>query len=229
MLKQKKGTFCNVPLKMIEGFPPMRQTVFSWLCFHADKKMRCFPSIELLCQECGSKRTAVIEAIKYLEGVGYLKKKRRRNASTIYQIIIKDMEIKVTNSDDDKKLSTEDSGSPLNGHPEDLGSPFNGPRKSVKRTLTILTELNPLKDTHPDFSKTEKLGCLSLFDFFWKAYPVKRSKEAANKIFNKLKIDEILLQEILESIKLQKEERKNSKEKKELVPAWMNPGTWLKN
>lgn len=60
------------------------------------------------------------------------------------------------------------------------------------------------------------------FDTFWKAYPKKVGKGAAEKSFKKLKVDKDLLDVMLKAIENQKQSKQWSD--KQFIP---NPSTWL--
>jgi hypothetical protein len=67
-----------------------------------------------------------------------------------------------------------------------------------------------------------------LFDRFWEVYPNKKAKGQAIRTFDKLKITEELLNEIIEAIDLQKQEREIKEDRCDFVPPWKNPSTWLR-
>ncbi len=67
----------------------------------------------------------------------------------------------------------------------------------------------------------------SLFDIFWKSYPIKKSKSDAEKAFLKLKPDKELLDIMIQAIEDQKLERDMLTKRKEFVPDWKLPATWL--
>lgn len=69
----------------------------------------------------------------------------------------------------------------------------------------------------------KKKSCL--FDAFWKAYPKKTSKQEALKEWNKLKVDEKLLAQILDSLEKQKASVEWKKERGQFIPY---PPKWIK-
>ena len=60
------------------------------------------------------------------------------------------------------------------------------------------------------------------FDTFWSAYPRKVSKTQAKKVFDKLKVDEQLLEQMLSALEVQKQSKQW--QTKEYIP---HPSTWL--
>ena len=67
-----------------------------------------------------------------------------------------------------------------------------------------------------------KQGASDLFPLFWVAYPRKVSKVAAKKVFDKLKVDDSLLKQMLKALDVQKQSRQW--QTKEYIP---HPTTWL--
>jgi biotin operon repressor len=205
MLELEKGTFCTVPIKLVKGLPSPTQSVFMWICYHTNQEGYCWPSIELLAEESGLCRNATIKAIKELERIGIVFKKRRRNQSTIYKIIIKNQEV------DNQEVPNREF---LNMNP---GSTENKLYKVDNRYSNYNKELNS-KELNP---------ILCSFDDFWSAYPLKKSKEKALHSFIKLKIDDALLKTIIEALEMQKQEKIIKLQNKEFVPEWPLPATWL--
>ena len=67
------------------------------------------------------------------------------------------------------------------------------------------------------------------FDIFWKAYPKKRSKDAALRRWNSIKPDAGLLQTILAAIEQQKKSENWRKDGGQFIPypaTWLNAGAW---
>lgn len=67
-----------------------------------------------------------------------------------------------------------------------------------------------------------KQGASDLFLLFWDAYTRKVSKVAAKKAFEKLKVDDILLNQMLKALEVQKQSKQW--QTKEYIP---HPATWL--
>ena len=84
-------------------------------------------------------------------------------------------------------------------------------------------ESNPIQsesesESNPNTSRA------SAFDTFWKAYPKKSGKGAAEKAFSKLPAPASLLPKMLEAIELQKQSIQWQKENGQFIP---NPSTWI--
>lgn len=68
------------------------------------------------------------------------------------------------------------------------------------------------------------------FDKFWKAYPRKIGKDAAQKAFNKRNPDDNLLGEMLKAIEVQKTTEDWRKSDGQFIPhpaTWLNQGRWM--
>lgn len=85
------GKFAIVPCKSVEGLDPYCQTVYMWLCQHANDSNQCWPSIATLMAKCGIKsRSKVQDSIKTLSGKGLVKKDERKedgiSTSNLYEV-----------------------------------------------------------------------------------------------------------------------------------------------
>lgn len=65
------------------------------------------------------------------------------------------------------------------------------------------------------------------FEIFWKAYPKKKDKAVALKVWNRIKPDEELVQTILRAIAEQSGERAKLESMRKFTPDWKYPATWL--
>jgi hypothetical protein len=92
-MKYEKGSFITIPnQKFLSGLDPIAQTVFIWLCFHANQEGECFPSLLTISRESGMGKTSVKKAIVMLENQQLVIKENRKegkkNMTNLYQIII---------------------------------------------------------------------------------------------------------------------------------------------
>lgn len=92
-MKYVKGSFITVPnSEQLKGIPSMAQTLFMWMCYHANQDGKCFPSIATLSKEAGLSKDSIIKATKQLVDLGMIKKVVRKNGkenfSNIYEVII---------------------------------------------------------------------------------------------------------------------------------------------
>lgn len=84
-------------------------------------------------------------------------------------------------------------------------------KKPLKKPLNT-----PVKDGHSNYD--------SRFQEFWKAYPKKVGKGAAEKAFKKYKPDDALLNTMLKAIEIQLQSEQWKKDSGQYIP---NPATWL--
>lgn len=62
------------------------------------------------------------------------------------------------------------------------------------------------------------------FDVFWRAYPAKKEKKYALKIWEKMKVDDALFETIMKSLENHKKSRQWTDKNGQFIP---NPTTWL--
>jgi hypothetical protein len=106
------------PLQM----PPTAKAVLMSLADNANDHGECWPSINTISQRTCFGRTAVIEAIQWLESVGRLKADRANGRHTKYQISLERELFEAEKPVRDADQSAKRTGSP------------NGPNQSVSRT-----------------------------------------------------------------------------------------------
>lgn len=96
----------------------------------------------------------------------------------------------------------------------------------VTDTLRIRNENETLEQNRTDKNRIEHITTLSdsRFDRFWKVYPKKIGKGAAEKSFVKIKPTEELLQKMISVIEEQKRSQQWLKDGGQYIP---NPSTWL--
>ena len=83
-------------------------------------------------------------------------------------------------------------------------------------------ELTPNKN-----DKNDKNLYIAHFDAFWRAYPRKISKATAKKSFDKLKVDDQLLNQILEALEIQKQSKQWQDTTYIPYPStWLNQKRW---
>lgn len=160
------GQFAVVPCKSVEGMDPYCQTVYMWLCSHANESNQCWPSVATLMAKSGIKsRSKVQESIKILTETGLVKKDERRedgvSSSNLYEVFYDDNPVRNTS-----------------------------PYPSAIRTTPVRnagTELKPL-ELKPETQETHVADATSsdlenAFESFWSRYPRKIGKGQARKAF----------------------------------------------
>lgn len=109
----------------------------------------------------------------------------------------------------------------------------NAGRASAQRRLNARstsvgnssTDVQPTRTNNQNQDKppTPK-GVDERFSKFWSAYPNKVGKGSAEKIFQKLKVDDQLLSTMLSAIEVQRQSLRWTKDNGQYIP---NPSTWL--
>lgn len=211
------STAC-VRLKM----PGVAKNVLMQLAEIANDQGYAFPSIDTLCMRTCWGRTAVIEALKYLEEQKVLWPDKTSGRNTKYWITPANW----TGERFPEKLA--DQYASRTGPPPGLvrqtdpTRPPAGPDPSAKRTL-IPPNTNEL-NTPP----TPK-GAASGFDEFWKTYPKKLAEAAARTQWDKLAPDAPLQARIIEALKAQAAGEAWRRDGGRYVPkasAWLSGERW---
>lgn len=95
-MQYEKGEFILVPNKhALLGVKGATQSVYLWICAHADDNGICWPSVATIAKKAGVSTRSVFNCIKQLEQKGILKKTTRksrdgskRKDTNLYQLII---------------------------------------------------------------------------------------------------------------------------------------------
>lgn len=94
-------------------------------------------------------------------------------------------------------------------------------------TETLVTSNQCLTDTTKKKRRKRAVDS-DAFCEFWNAYPVKKGKAEARKVFQSLNPSDEDLQRIISSINEQKQERAKLKQSNQFAPDWKHPARWLK-
>lgn len=76
----------NLKIKYLRSLSEIDKDVYDVLCFHADKQAIAWPTITRLATLCGRSTRTINRALKHLESLGMIHRKRRFKKSTIYTI-----------------------------------------------------------------------------------------------------------------------------------------------
>lgn len=94
-MKYKKGTFVVIPNKQhLKGKPSEMQSIYFWLCEHADDTGGCFPTKDTISDDAGCSHNTTDKYLKQLEDEGFLRITNRRKkgskefTSNHYQVLI---------------------------------------------------------------------------------------------------------------------------------------------
>lgn len=115
------------PLKM----PPTAKAVLISLADNANDSGYCWPSLDSICERTCFGRTAVIEAIKWLEEAGFVVANRANGRHTTYMVVSANQSATRTGTADEPVRQA------------DLTSPAGGPDPSARRTLTVKNRQEP--------------------------------------------------------------------------------------
>lgn len=167
MTKYEKGSFVVIPNKNhLKGKPSAMQSIYFWICEHADENGVCFPTRKMLAQEAGVEIKTLDKYLKQLVEEGFIiqsqrkKENSRENTSNQYQLMILSEEVPPKTVQPSTK----------NGA---TGTPKNGAETITNINSNNLTEItsNPGKE---------------YFSIFWALYPSKKGKGAVEPKWYKL-------------------------------------------
>lgn len=84
-----KDDFFIVPnRRTIAGLDCESQVVYLWICARANKNGLCFPSIANLAKTCSLSNPTVIDRIKKLVRLGFIRKTTEKGKSSTYQLML---------------------------------------------------------------------------------------------------------------------------------------------
>lgn len=105
---------------------------------------------------------------------------------------------------------------------------------SIRNAFLLQSSSSPLKIKDTDMRKRVSVpvdlnGTRIGFEIFWKAYPRKRNRPAAEKSWQELKPDDVLLGVMLSKIDLAKQTQQWTEKKGKYIPyptSWLNSKGW---
>jgi len=161
-MRYEKGSFIVVPnQKNIAGCAPYVQSVYMWLCFHANQDGECFPSLALIAKESGASRRGVILAIEVLIARRIIEKETRKNGkenlTNVYRLLL--------------------GGSEYHA-PGGEQSALPGAQEHLPVVHKVHRELNPIE--------LNKINSIYSFEDFWNDYPRKIARKKAEQIYSRL-------------------------------------------
>lgn len=204
----------------------------------------CYPSLASISKETLLTTRSVINQIKTLESLGYVKVERNHRQQNRYSLNLSRISqadcVNDIHSNNEFSVndvhSTSERGSPKvvnDVHPKDsLGESGSPPseRGSPNRVNDVHTNLSVEPIREPvRVPPNPQTGVTGGFDAFWFAYPKKAAKEDARKAFSKLGPDDGLLATILSAIEAAKKSRDWTKDDGRYVPyaaTWLNGKRW---
>ena len=127
----------------------------------------------------------------------------------------------------------DDVGLPTNWDKRQYASDSSAERvarhREKKKQACNVTVTPPEKEKEKE-TKSKPKGDSLLFEAFWQAYPNKKARAAAQKAFDKLKVDQQLIDTILSAIQSQTQSEDWTKDNGRFIPypaTWLNQTRWL--
>jgi hypothetical protein len=193
-MKYEKGSFVVIPNKQhLRGCPAEMQSIYFWICEHADNDGQCFPTRKTLARESGVNIKTLSKYIKLLVDRGFLSVVNRVNnftkekTSNLYQILLVDTKGGV-------------------GPKTDLGRVKNGPTPRVKNGPRTISSINSKHLTEN----------LSIFNSLKKNSGLIKQKLRIEYINNNILVEEEEIEEIMQDLYTACETKSN-KEVKDLL------------
>lgn len=238
---------CN-PLQM----PGVAKSVLMHLADMSNDGGHCWPSIDTLVVRSCWKRTAVINALAWLEASGVLRADRSNGRKTMYWIQPDEFSAADaaawTAAGKPSQAAAEDANrsarrtGPSRG-PVRLTDPTGTPRglnQSATRTLTIKNHKEPLKTPQPPAEAGGAAASMAMppnteqpadagFALFWQAYPRKSAEARARRQWARIGPDAVLLAAILRAVAAQAASAAWHREGGRFVPmasAWLHGERW---
>lgn len=216
------------PLRMR---PPAKFVLMS-LADMANDEGFCWPSIERLCERTCFGRTAVIEAVAWLEAHGIVRANRSNGRKTTYWVEPANFTAEaVENSPNQSATRT---GTPPG--PVRRANPTGPPRglnRSATRTLTVKNRQEP-NTPQPPAEAGGARGDLQMqvelasggggFEAFWAVYPRQAAEARARRAWSRLNPSQDLQRQILAAVAAQTRTEGWKRENGRFVPL---PSTWL--
>lgn len=238
---------CN-PLQM----PGVAKSVLMHLADMSNDGGHCWPSIDTLVVRSCWKRTAVINALAWLEAAGVLRADRSNGRKTMYWIQpdrfsaaeaaawVSAGKPSLAGADDANRYASRTGTRDGPVRQTDPTGPPRGLNQSATRTLTIRNHQEPEKTPQPPAdaggaaastappAETEQPADAG-FDAFWQAYPRKSAEARARRQWARLRPDAALLAVILAAVRAQAASPAWHREGGRFVPlasAWLHGERW---
>lgn len=227
--------------------PPTPKNVLMAIADRADDDGKAWPSLPGLCEATCFSRTAVIEAVRWLEQNGFVKVEKASGRNNRFQIDLQqvanqraqhavpagavgrtapppvrkaDQYGSRTGTADEpvrQAYSTRPAGAPPPVRETDYTRPGGAPEPSV-------TTIQPSENHQQVRVARSGIDGTPGFLAFWDAYPKKVAKQKAMRAFAKLKADTALLAQIMAALHRHTQSEQWRKADGQFIP---HPTTWL--
>ena len=224
--------------------PPTPKNVLMAIADRADDAGTAWPSIPGLCEATCYSRTAVIEAVKWLESAGYVSVAKSTGRSNRFSVNLDRLAQAASaarrpgvrppfspaqptapvrqpdpsatrTSPADGPVRETDPTRPAAGPPPVREADYTRPAAGPEPSITII---------QPPEDITAASALPAGFDLFWTAYPRKVAKPAARKAFAKLKPSSAVVTAMVQAVADQGLAARHSKGDDKFIP---HPATWL--
>lgn len=191
---------------------------------HNQDTGQCNPSVAHIAEYTGLNRKTVMTALNELETRGAVTPFKKNGFRTDYNInfYLFDASTSTKNGTGKKDSTGKASSTSIEAGPENGTGPENGIGAVPETGQPPVPKTGHEPITKPKKNLKEIL--LDRFEEFWKAYPKKKSKGAAEKVWLKLKPSQELTNEIIAAIQNQKTSEDWTKQNGQFIP---HPATWL--
>ncbi len=142
---ERMGYFAATPYSLMDDPRLSGNALLVWdaLIRHADNDLVCWPSYETIGRLARLKPTSVGYALNELEDAGWLTRKKRMGASTVYKLTPPFPDKLLPSSSGEAGSSPDDATSSLNDAISSLNEASSSPNNKELDTLTRTTELEP--------------------------------------------------------------------------------------
>lgn len=173
------------------------------------KRGQCYVTYATICLQCAATRNEVDHAIRYMKKEEMLATRKATRG----------MVVTISNYETYQNMSNykSDSKSDSKATQDAICGDTKATQKRQDKQVCINEKNGDKKTTCVDF------------DVFWKAYPKKRSKDAALRRWTAMKPDAGLLETMLVAIEQQKKSEQWLKDDGQFIPypaTWLNAGGW---
>lgn len=172
-MKYEKGTFSLTPNKdQMKYKPAEMQSIFFWLCEHADDRGQCYPARRTLAKECGIGLKSLDKYTQQLIDDGFITKELRRKPGTkemmsnLYQILIMP---RLVAKKDKPSAESDDTSSIIS---DNITIPTINNNHLTEHTVTDVTdtkeEIDTLNRLPPKYGSTTLIRLIKVYNALWR-------------------------------------------------------------
>lgn len=218
--------------------PPAKAVLIS-LADMANDEGFCWPSLERISERTCFGRTAVIDAIAWLEERGVVRADRSNGRKTTYWVEPGSFTAEAVDIPSNQSATRTGTPDGPVRHADPTGTP-GGLNRSATRTLTVKNRQEPKKTPQPPAEAGGASDATQMpatpqaveddgFDAFWRVYPRKKAEQRARRQWNRLRPNPALQLRIVAAIEAQRRSDEWQREGGRYVPlasAWLHGERW---